>query len=81
MPRSLMGLDNVEWAANILDEANIPTIIKIKIKTKSELKADLRALIIRYNKKEIDASVVFDLITYIDLHYPSKKIVPINTNG
>ena len=55
MPRSLMGLDNVEWTANILDEANIPKIVKIKIKTKSELKADLRALIIRYNKKEIDA--------------------------
>jgi hypothetical protein len=72
-----MGLDNVEWTANMLDERKKV----IKIKTKSELKADLRTLIIRYNKKEIDVKVVFDLIEYIDLHYPSKKITPINTNG
>ena len=38
-----MGLDNVEWTANMLDEVNIPRIIKIK--TKSELKADLNKLI------------------------------------
>ena len=61
MSMALMGLDNVEWTANILDEANNDTKI-VKIKTKSELKAELKDLIIRYNKKEIEVDVIIDLI-------------------
>ena len=63
MSRSLMGLDNVEWAANMLDEVNKVPIIKIK--TKKELKDELAKLIIRYNNKEIEADIVFDLINLI----------------
>ena len=72
---ALMGLDNIEWAATILDEAkkekNKNKIIKIK--TKKELKAELAKLITKYDKKEINADVVFNLIKYIELHYPSKN--------
>ena len=63
MSRSLMGLDNVEWTANILDEANKVPIIKIK--TKKELKDELAKLIIRYNNKEIEVDVIIDLINLI----------------
>ena len=56
-------------------KANKPPIIKTK--TKSELKAELDELIKKYNKKEVDANVVFNLIKYIYLHYPSKKIYTI----
>ena len=45
----------------------------IKTKSKSELKAELAELIKKYNRKEVDADVVFNLIKYIYLHYPSKK--------
>jgi hypothetical protein len=67
MPRSLMGLDNVEWTADILDEANNDRkkIIPIEIRTKKELKAELAKLILRYNNKEVDVDVVIDLINLI----------------
>ena len=71
MSRSLMGLDNVEWTASILDERNKPPVIKTKSKT--ELKAELAELIKKYDRKEVDADVVFNLIKYIYLHYPSKR--------
>ena len=47
----------------------------VKIKTKSELNAELSELIRRCNNKEITADVVFNLIAYINLHYPSKKVL------
>ena len=48
---ALMGLDNIEWTAAILDEANKENK-KNKIKTKKELKAELAVLITKYEKKK-----------------------------
>ena len=60
-----MGLDNVEWAATMLDETNIP-----RVKTKKELKADLAKLIDRYNNKEV---VIKEMIDLINLIYSKPK--------
>jgi len=62
MSRSLMGLDNVEWTANMLDEANKENI---KPETKKELKVELAKLIVKYNSKEVGVDVVIDLINLI----------------
>jgi L-lactate utilization protein LutB len=63
MSRSLMGLDNVEWTANILDESNKENIVPIK--SKKELKVELAKLIVKYNSKEVEVDVVIDLINLI----------------
>ena len=68
MSKSLMGLDNVEWAATMLDEANKPPV-----KTKKELKADLAKLIDRYNNKEV---VINEMIDLINLIYSKPKTLP-----
>jgi uncharacterized protein YtpQ (UPF0354 family) len=70
---ALMGLDNIEWTAAILDDANKENKKINKIKTKKELRAELVKLIAKYEKKEIGVDVVFNLIKYIELHYPSKE--------
>ena len=78
---ALMGLDNVEWAANILNEArrekneNKENKGVIVIKTKKELNAELSELIRKCNNKEITADVVFNFVAYINLHYPFKKVL------
>jgi len=63
MSKSLMGLDNVEWAANILDESNKENIPPTK--SKKELKVELAKLIVRYNNKEVVLNEMIDLINLI----------------
>ena len=45
---ALMGLDNIEWTAAILDEANKEN----KIKTKKQLEDELDVLIRKYKKRK-----------------------------